>query len=316
MEKIGIKKPIALVFFLPLLISCSKGSNGLGESFNDQIIRIDENPTLGSVIGKVKENLQGNYVFTIEAQNPDGALEVNAATGELLVSDELLFNYEMHPELTATVQVANTEGSTLVNLNVTLNDIDDMAFFLETSRDAYLEASHGDWILITEGEYDLLADRITGVVKSGTNDSEYVLEGTTSFEAFNATYANYNAHNIPEAHRLFAFKYYATTDDVEDVNLKVALADVSPAFASLPAVLPPHGKGHQFFVLKGGSDAAIRELRLGMYSPKGGLVVIDSLLDSEVLFSSKNKEILDEFLPLQNAIGRYQGLSTDIIQWD
>lgn len=316
MEHIRIKIAIWLVFLLVFLISCSKDSNGLEGVFTDQAMTIEENPVQGTIIGKVKENLQGNYAFTIVEQSPNGALEINAATGELYVADKLLFDFEVYPELTATVKIANTEGSTSVNITVKLEDLDDIVFFLEASRQSYLEADYGDWILITEQEYNLLAERITGVVKSGTNDAEYALESTTFFELLNITFGNYNAHNIPENHRLFAFKYYATEENTEEVYIKISLTDVSPAYVSLPTVLPPHGKGDQFFVLKGGSDPAIRELRLGMYSPKGGLVVVEPELDSEVLISRGNVGILDEFPPTLNAVAKYQGLSTDIVQWD
>ncbi|NAS13164.1 cadherin repeat domain-containing protein [Poritiphilus flavus] len=316
MENFRINLLISTICLLTFLMSCAKDSNGLDDSFADQTITIEENPARGTIIGKIKENLQGNYVFTIVSQDPENALDINAATGELIISDELLFNYEIYPELTASIQIANTEGSTMVNLKVTLIDADDMVFFLGSSREAYLQAAYGDWIAITEEEYDLLAARIAGVVKSGTTEAQYQLEGTTSFDTFDATYANFNEYNIPEGHRLFAFKYFSTADEVEGVNIKVSLADVSPAYASLPAVLPPHGKGNQFFVLKGGSDPALRELRLGMYSPKSGLVVIDPTLDSEVLYGVDNSEILNDFPPVLNAVGRYQGLSTEIIQWD
>ncbi len=297
-------------------MSCSKESNGLKDAFTDRTITIDEHLGQGTVIGKVKESLEGNYVFSIAEQNPNGAIEVNAATGELYVADEELFDFEVYPELTTTIHVANTEGSTSVTITVQLEDIDDMVFFLEASRQAYLEAADGDWILITEQEYNQLANRIAGVVKSGTDDTQYVLEGTTRYELFEATCGNYNSHTIPENHRLFAFKYFATEEDVEGVNVKISLADVAPAYVSLPTVLPLHGSGNQFFVLKGGSDPAIRELRLGMYAAKGGLLVTDAQLDSQVLLARGNKEVLDEFPPQENAVVRYQGLSTEIIQWD
>lgn len=304
------------ILLLFVLYSCSKESSGLKDKFEDQIIQVDENVEPGSLIGTVKKTLADDYVFTIENQEPEGAININAVTGALFVSNEVLFDYELNPEISLMVKAANPNGSDLIKISIQLNDLDDIASFLESSRDVYLEAAHGDWITITEAEYNLLAERITGVVKSGTNDAEYALESTTSFELLNITFGNYNAHNIPENHRLFAFKYYATEENAEEVYIKISLADVSPAYVSLPTVLPPHGKGDQFFVLKGGSDPAIRELRLGMYSPKGGLVVIEPGLDSEVLISRGNVGILDEFPPTENAVAKYQGLSTDIVQWD
>ena len=312
------KTSLLVIFALLLLIflSCSKESTGLNNTFEDQTLQLDENIENGSPIGTVNKSLADGYVFTIESQEPVGAVQVNAATGELYVADELLFDYELHPQLQATIRVANPNGSTTVDVVIQLNNLDDVVSFLDSSKPAYLEAENGDWITITESEYNLLGERMANVAQSGTNDAEYALEGTTSFELLNITFGNYNAHNIPENHRLFAFKYYATEENAEEVYIKISLADVSPAYVSLPTTLPSHRKGDQFFVLKGGSDPAIRELRLGMYSPKGGLVVIEPELDSEVLISRGNVGVLDEFPPTQNAVAKYQGLSTDIVQWD
>ena len=298
-----------------LLGSCSKDAQGLMDTFQDQTITIDENPSLGSVLGKVKEGLQGNYAFTIAQQQPPGALEINAFNGELYVADAVLFDYETHPEINATVKVGSVDGHTSVNINLALNNIDDLLFFLNDSREAYLATPNGQWVQVTAEEYETLASRITGAVRSGTSEVQYGYEGTV-WDYDDATVGNQKTPTIPADHRLFAFKYYATKSNTEGTVVKIALADLSPAYASLSLPLPVHEVGHRHFVLKGGSEPALRALSLGMYASHGARIVTHPELDSQTLFSSGNVEIPDEFPPMENSIAQYQGLSTDIIQWD
>ena len=79
---------------------------------------INENPTNGEVVGSVQAS-GGNLNFTITFQNPAGALEVNASTGELTVADAALFDFETYPNMLATVSVENAVN--IVSVNATVN---------------------------------------------------------------------------------------------------------------------------------------------------------------------------------------------------
>lgn len=57
--------------------------------------------------------------FSITAQTPEGALNINASTGELEVADAKLFDFETNPQLIATVKVDGATNTGTVTVNLT-----------------------------------------------------------------------------------------------------------------------------------------------------------------------------------------------------
>ena len=84
-------------------------------------VAIDENPINGQVVGTIPAT-GGNLVFTITFQNPAGAFNIDASTGELTVADATLFDFETNPNMLATVSVENSVNMVSVNATVSLND--------------------------------------------------------------------------------------------------------------------------------------------------------------------------------------------------
>jgi hypothetical protein len=113
------------------LISCSKDSHDpvpqeieITVSTTDFSITIDENPTIGQVIGSVQGSTnEGTVTFSITEQIPEGAFSIDASSGELKVADETLFDFETNPTITGTVQVANGAVSENASVEITLNDL-------------------------------------------------------------------------------------------------------------------------------------------------------------------------------------------------
>ncbi len=107
---------IAFIATTLLFISCNNDDDEV-INVQDLVVDINENPTNGQVIGSVEAN--GNGVFSIASQTPNGALNIDASTGELTVADATLFDYETNPIITATVEVvgAVNEGSVTININ-------------------------------------------------------------------------------------------------------------------------------------------------------------------------------------------------------
>ena len=83
-------------------------------------VTIDENPTVGQVLGNVQTmgNASG---FEITAQSPAGAMNIDSATGELIVADAAAFDFETNPTLTATVSIEDAANT--VTVTVTLTDV-------------------------------------------------------------------------------------------------------------------------------------------------------------------------------------------------
>jgi hypothetical protein len=83
-------------------------------------LTIDENPSGGQLLGTLQTS-GGASGFTITAQSPNGAMDIDSNSGELTVADASLFDYEANPTLTATVSIADAENPVIVTVN--LNDV-------------------------------------------------------------------------------------------------------------------------------------------------------------------------------------------------
>lgn len=90
----------------------------------DLTVTIDENPTNGQVIGTLQASA-GASAFSITAQSPSGALNINSSSGELTVQDASLFNYETNPTITATVTVGDAENP--ASVSISLNNVNELA---------------------------------------------------------------------------------------------------------------------------------------------------------------------------------------------
>jgi len=108
--------------------SCSSDSNddnqtNIAVTTSDFTTSINENPVNGQVIGVVEGTTnQGSVAFSITEQTPSGAFTIDNTTGELMVADASIFDFEVNQTITGIVKVAN--GSVFENSNVVINIID------------------------------------------------------------------------------------------------------------------------------------------------------------------------------------------------
>ncbi len=101
--------------------------NDLDEiSAQDLTVAIDENPTDGQVVGSIQVSGNGTLSFTITAQTPAGALNIDAASGELTVADPNLFDFETNPVITADIEVDNSVYTVTATATINLNDVDEV----------------------------------------------------------------------------------------------------------------------------------------------------------------------------------------------
>lgn len=122
------------IFFLILILilaSCSKDSDEptiteITVTTSDFLITIDENPESGQVIGTVTGTTnEGAVSFSIIEQFPESAFSIDPSSGELKVAVPTLFNFEVHPELTGTVKVANGTLFEIAAVTINLNDLEE-----------------------------------------------------------------------------------------------------------------------------------------------------------------------------------------------
>ncbi|WP_298903567.1 cadherin repeat domain-containing protein [uncultured Psychroserpens sp.] len=281
---------------------------------------INEHPENGTFIGIITTDMTGTLSFSIASQTPIDAFSINSTTGEVLVNDNTKFDYEINASLNATISVTNGMNTATSSVNVMLNNIDDIAFFLSNSQEAYNTAGVGDWITITEAEYNTLATSLTDITKTSTTDEHYDYDvniSTASSSANGISFANDNGATIPTNSFLFAFKYYTANGPIPNTTkVKTSTSSATTGYSDLGSVLPEvHQTGNHYFVLKGNDIRTNNTGYLGIYTNLNlGFRVIDDPTNYNFTFSDNSD--LDNVGGTNSAIIMYQGLSSTQKQWD
>lgn len=300
------------VLFLFVLCACSSEDNTDPPPSNSNIeVSIDENPSSGDLVTTINTNLSGDVNFTISSQSVSQAFTLDSNSGELRVAAWQVFDFETNPVITATISVTNGSDSENKIAIVTLNNIDDIWSFLNTSRENYENASNGEWIAITEAEYNDLANRLFDVSKCGATDSQYNRNDPISYDTPYYTYANDNGAVIEPDHYVFAFKYTCDKDNLTNTKVKLSDAGVSEGYSNIGGDVPMHDSGENYFVLKGNANPttetsymAVGAERFGYFNGTSG-------------FNFKYGNFDVNELPYNwTGIALYQGLTTTLKQWD
>ncbi|GAA4276579.1 hypothetical protein [Aquimarina mytili] len=126
-----MKKVITLLILFLSIVSCSSSDDnaaaagtGIIIDAKDFFTEINENPEKGLSLGTIEASVnQGELSFAIDKQSPEGALELNESTGELQVINETLFDYELHPELTATANISSGGTTETIDITVSLKNL-------------------------------------------------------------------------------------------------------------------------------------------------------------------------------------------------
>lgn len=95
-------------------------------SVQDFSTNIDENPTDGQSLGTIQASGDTTLTYSITTQSPNGALNINANSGELTVANPTLFDFEINPTITATVSVDNAGTVQTAAVTISLNDVDEI----------------------------------------------------------------------------------------------------------------------------------------------------------------------------------------------
>lgn len=113
---------------------------------------IAENPAAGLNIGQISASSEvGTLIYTLETQNPSGAIAINSSTGAITVANVTRFDYEIYKNVTAVVDVSNGFRTKSVNISITITDI------AERSARVYIPDNNFENALISLG-YDDVAD--------------------------------------------------------------------------------------------------------------------------------------------------------------
>lgn len=302
-----------IITLLTIMVSCSSEDDSSNNPPSNSNIEtsINENPSSGDLVTTITSNLSGDVSFSISSQSISQAFTLDSSSGELRVAAWQVFDFETNPVITATISVTNGTDSENKIVIVTLNNMDDIWSFLNTSRQMYENASTGQWIAVTASEYNDLANYLFDVSKCGATDSQYNRNDQIYYDNTFYTYANDNGATIEPQNYLFAFKYTCGEDNLTNTKVKLSSTSVSEGYSNIGGDVPTHNSGENYFVLKGNSTSttetsymAIGAERFGYFSGTSG-------------FNFKYGTYDVNELPYNwTGIALYQGLTTTLKQWD
>ncbi|WP_204346166.1 cadherin repeat domain-containing protein [Psychroserpens algicola] len=308
------KISLILLSVIFITVSCSSEDDSSdGSPTNNNIeVSIDEYPSTGELITTITSNLSGNLTFNITSQSISQAVDINGSSGELRVLAWQVYDFETNPVITVTIDVSN--GTEIENkvIIISINNTDDISSFLGNSRTAYINASNGEWILITQSEYNDLANYLSNVSKSGQSDNTFQSTSGINTGGANFTVSNNNAPTIPEGSYLFAFRYYCNQNNIVDTNVKVSETSYQNNFETIGSNLPEHNAGFNYFVLKGNNAQTSTTAYLGIYESNS--IGYKNFNGTSYFYESGDAEDLTN--DSTNRSYLYQGLSTTLKQWD
>lgn len=294
------------------LLSCSsEDDSNTNSNTNVIIINIEEYPSSGDLITTINSSLEGTLSYTISSQTVSLAVIMNG--NELRVGDWLSFDFETNESLLVNVEVSNGTDSETIEYKLNIIDVDDIWAFLNgNSRTAYENANDGDWVIITESEYNDLANYLTNTSKSGASDNQIYNNVSIESSSGDRTIANNNDFSIPSNSYLFAFKYYSWINNVSTSRVKLSQGDAGGSYQDVGNVLPEHNDEYNYFVLKGANNPTTSEGFIGMYA--GGTIGAKDDNTSSYKWRNGNVDNLDN--TANGSVYLHQGLSTTLKQWD
>ncbi|WP_299362054.1 hypothetical protein [Winogradskyella sp.] len=304
---------LCFCFGIAFLLACNSEDDG--DSNNDPTdntitINIAEYPNSGDLITTIDSNLQGNLSYTIISETASQAAIISG--NELRVGDWLAFDFETYENLFVTVEVSNGNKAETFEYRIAIQNVDDIWAFLNTSRSDYENADNGDWVWITESEYNDLANYLSETAKSGATDSQIFNNASVENYSGNRTISNDNNNVIPSNSYLFAFKYYSWINNVTTNKVKLSLGDAGGPYFDFGNTLPNHDDEYNHFVLKGSNTPTTSEGYIGMYTA-GAIGVKDSNGNS---YKWRNGDVEDLDNTASGIVFLHQGLSTTLKQWD
>lgn len=330
----NLKKGVLMVLLTATMVSCSKDEIATLITTENLTKSIDENAAEGTVLGTVSGlSNTGTVTFSIANQSPNGALAIDATTGELTIADAAAFDYESNPVISATIDVADGAiiGSAIVTIN--LNDIDDIEFLLSTSKTAYANAAASDWVIITEAEYDNLAVKLNNVNVTGASEAEFDSSVQTEVGAGGVfTVATINtANTVPSGSYIFAFKYETeshnntghskNTSVTSEAQVKQSSTSNHSGFVNLGNTLPTSIKnngGTFYFVLKGNANATTANGYMAFTKASNVRATYKRIPETSYHHASGNENNLGDATFNGGGTGvkwLHQGLTTTQKQW-
>jgi len=187
-------------------------------------------------------------------------------------------------------------------------DVVDVESILTDSQVEYAAAADGDWIEITEAEFNNLASELDDVSKVGSADASYNLTPTTFTGDFTVT--NVGEPEIPANSYVFAVKYKLFGDDDSDIRIKQSFNTNSEGYSNLGGILGGNSAGEHFMVLKGSNVTNSNQGYLAIYGKQVGYIS-----DNLGGLAYDNGDVNTFTRTQDDSFIFFQGLSTTKKQW-
>lgn len=225
---------------------------------------IDENPANGTIIANFNATVsQGSITYAIASQSVSGAIAIDANTGTVSVADASAFDYETNTSITGKIKITSADAlEKEVNFTISINDVDMIRKNLSASLNDYDQTSDGNWVIITEAEYDALATEISSVTRSGMPENNFLVSNTSlgwSNYGHVTSLAGTSVDKVPTGSYLFAFKFIRHESNTS-TGSRVKLSETSETdgFENIGTALPNasgSSSSIHYYVLKGNSSA-------------------------------------------------------------
>jgi len=198
-----------LILMVTLLFKgCKNKEEGIeaNVSINDITLSIDENVDQGVEIGVAKATTTiGNIVYSISSQSPQGAIEIDQASGAIQVLDASLFDFESHESITAVINATVEEQSETSNLVISIHDLPETVnttrFVINIDENPGLDTNLGPVAATTDGGVDIVFSLLSDLngnafnINSSTGELTVALTEEFDFEKNSILKALYKADN-------------------------------------------------------------------------------------------------------------------------
>ena len=182
-----VRSTDTLGLFVDQLILVSLIDFNEAPEFLNQGFSIDENSPLGTTVGvlsAVDADADDVLSFNVTGGSGVGIFNVNEVTGEVIVADDVLLNYETTPVLNLLIDVVDREGLTeSAEVLIELNDVNDEQELIENSILTVIEGSSAviDASLLRTVDEEQSDDRLVySIVKAPLNGTLEVAGVTAS----------------------------------------------------------------------------------------------------------------------------------------
>lgn len=230
---------------------------------------IDEEPLAGTVIGTVAvSSSEGEVTLSIVSQSPEGAVAIDGTSGQLTVADASTFDFETNPQIVLTVEGTVGSLSARAEVTITLEDIDENAFFAEDFAGSIAENQARDAVIGT-----INARPGTGVLSFQLTDTQdprgalQVNANTGALAVFDATLWNFERFE-----EITATVLVGNGEESEEVTVTVTMLNTPDEW-----VTNTFGQGF-FRDAELGSDVSI--------TPDGSIFAVSSPFTDQNSFSS------------------------------